>query len=307
MKPSLIFLVGPTAVGKTAVAAALAKKIGAEIVSCDSMQIYKGMDIITSKPPLKLQKDVPHYLVGVLRADREYDVSRYVRDAAKKIKEIVSKGRIPLVTGGTGLYMSALIDGIFKEKPISKDVRSRLYAQAQDKGSGYLHKRLQAVDPEAAGKIHPNDTKRIARALEVFIATGKPISYLQKQRKGLSAKYDIRIFCLDMPRNKLYERIDSRVEEMFKKGLVSEVGGLLKLKLSRTAGYAIGIRELKGYFEGSCGLDEARQLMKRNSRLYAKRQLTWFRKDRRIKWVKIKGNEKPGCIANKILKGFSLA
>jgi len=302
MKPRLIFLVGPTAVGKTGAALVLAQKLNTQIISCDSMQVYKGIDIISSKLPVDLQKKVRHHLIDVIRPTEEYNVSKYERAAFKKVKEITRKQKTPFFVGGTGLYMSVLIDGIFKAKSENKRLRNKLYKEAESRGSQYLHRRLMRVDPEAAAKIHPNDTKRIIRALEVFAATGKPISYLQKQRKGLWGKYDIRIFGLNMQRNKLYARIEERVNKMFNKGVISEVKRLLKLRLSKTASYAIGIKELKGYFDGLYDLEEAKRLIKRNTRLYAKSQLTWFRKDKRIEWVEIGDEEKPASIANRIFE-----
>jgi len=301
MRSRIIFLVGPTGIGKSETAVALAKKIMGEIICCDSMQIYKGMDILTSKPPIPLRKKVPHHLIDFVPVSKEYDVSKYRRLALKKIKELIKKKKLPILVGGTGLYMSILVDGIFSFKTANKEIRKRLYKEAQSRGSIYLHNRLKRVDPEAAIKIHPNDTKRIVRALEVFEATGKPISYMQKRRKGLAQNYDVRIFCLNMELEKLYKRIDQRVEQMFARGLIGEAKNLLKSKLSRTARFAIGIRELKGYFDAEFDLERAKSLIKRNTRLYAKRQLTWFRKDKRIKWINLSGREKPNEIAERIL------
>jgi tRNA dimethylallyltransferase len=284
MKPKVIFLVGPTAIGKTDISLVLAEKLKAEIISCDSMQVYKGMDILTSKPGLKMRKKIPHHLIDAVSVDKEYNVSQYRTQALKKISQIHRKGKTPLFVGGSGLYMSVVIDGIFKAKAESPQVRQRLYRQAEKFGSAKLYAKLLDVDPQAAAKIHPNDTRRIIRALEVFMVTGKPISRLQTTRKGLSDKYDIEIFALDMPREELYRRIDARVDKMFELGLEEEVKKLLRQNLSRTARSAIGINEIKGYLDGRYGLEEARRLIKINSRHYAKRQLTWFRKDKRIVW-----------------------
>jgi len=306
MKPRIVFLVGPTAAGKTEISVVLAKRINAEIISCDSMQIYKGMDVLTSKPPRILKKTIPHHLLSTISADKEYNVSKYYKDVSRKIKEIRKRGKVPLIVGGTGLYISILIDGIFKVKAETKvkaeQIRKKLIQEAQKQGSKGLYQKLLKADPQAAAKIHPNDTKRIVRALEVFEATGKPISNLQKQRRGLADEYEIKIFCLNMERDKLYQRIEKRVDRMFTQGIVSEVKRLLKLKLSRTAGFAIGIKEIRGYLEGLYGLEEARQLMKRNTRLYAKRQLAWFRKDKRIQWINVQDKERPASVANRILK-----
>ena len=302
MKEKIFFLAGPTASGKTAAAVILAKRMGAEIIACDSMQVYKGMDIITSKPAPALIKKVPHHLIGVVNPAKDYDVSRFRLAAVKKAKDILKRGKIPLFVGGTGLYMSVLLDGIFKTKASDPLLRKRLYKLARDLGRVYLYNRLLRVDPAAARKIHPNDTRRLIRALEVFWATGKPISQLQKNRKGLYADYDVKILCLDLERERLYRRIEERVEQMFINGLLDEVKKILRRKLSRTAAVAIGIKELKGYFEGQYGLDEAKRLIKLNTRRYAKRQLTWFRRDLRIKWVKLTGNESPKETADKLWK-----
>jgi len=305
MKPRLVFLVGPTAIGKTELSSRLAKELNAEIISCDSMQIYKGMDILTSKPALEARKKIPHHLVDIVSCGKEYNVSKYRLAAIRKINEILKRGKVPLFVGGSGLYMSVVIDGIFKAKTEDADIRQRLYKEAQDLGAHKLYDKLMKVDPIAAQKIHPNDVKRIIRALEVFAVTGKPISQLQAARKGLADKYDIKIFGLDMPRDKLYKRIDERVDEMFEQGLVKEVNKLLKLKLSKTAGAAIGVNEIKGFLEGLYDIEEAKGLMKRNTRQYAKRQMTWFRKDKRIIWIEITNQEETAKIAEKLWKKLS--
>jgi tRNA dimethylallyltransferase len=304
MRPIIIFLVGPTASGKTETAVILAQKTGAEIISCDSMQVYKGMDILTSMPPASARRKTPHHLIDFISPDKEYNVSRYRREAVKKIREIVAKGKIPLFTGGTGLYMSVVIDGIFSGGKENPAMRKRLYRQAEKYGSGYLHSRLKKIDPEAAKKIHPHDIKRIVRALEVYRTTGKPISVLQKQRKGITGEYDVRIYCLNPEREKLYERIDRRVEKMFAAGLVKEVRRLLRKKLSRTAEKAIGICEVKEFCAGRLGREEAIRAMQRNTRMYAKRQLTWFRKDKRVRWISV-ADESPRRIAGRIARDLA--
>lgn len=220
------------------------------------------------------------------------------------MKNILRRGKQVLFVGGTGLYATILIDGIFEIAAGDDEFRAGLYKQAKVQGSSFLHNKLKKIDPQAASKIHPNDTKRIIRALEVFKITGKPISELQKLRKGLSSDYEIKVYGLNMNRANLYKRIDERVDKMFAKGLIDEIKQLLKKKLSKTACFAIGIKELKGYFAGNYDLEEAKRLMKKNTRNFAKRQLTWFRKDKRIKWVNINKNHKPSLAANKILTGF---
>jgi tRNA dimethylallyltransferase len=304
MLEKIIFIVGPTAIGKSETAVYLAKRIGAEIISSDSMQVYRGMDIITSKPKPALRKKIKHYLISTVPLSKDYDVSTYRKNALKKVKEIISRGKIPIFVGGTGLYITILVDGIFDEDVKDKLIRNKLYELAKNRGNLYLHNQLKRVDPEAAVKIHPNDTKRIIRALEVFRVTGKPISILQKKRRGLRDEYDVKIFCLNLARDKLYKKIDQRVEMMFKEGLIKEVKGLLKKELSRTASFAIGIREARGYLGGDYGLEEAKNMIKLNTRRYAKRQLTWFRKDKKIKWVNLEDNEASREVAKRIYKSL---
>jgi tRNA dimethylallyltransferase len=300
-RDKIIFLIGPTAVGKSRVALCLAKRLNAEIVSCDSMQVYKGMDILTWKPAPALRKRVPHHLIGTIPSTRQYNVSRYRKDALKKISEIIGRKKTPLFVGGTGLYMTILVDGIFEGGQPNKLVRQRLYRLLKKKGNFFLYEKLKKVDPAIARKIHPHDAKRLIRALEVFETTGRPISELHNERRGLIGNFDVEIFCLNRKRQSLYKMIDRRVDEMFRRGVVSEVGRLTKCRLSKTARYAIGIREIAGYLKGAYNLIEAKKQMKHNSRLYAKRQITWFRKDKRIKWIEVKDNENPVITAKRIL------
>jgi tRNA dimethylallyltransferase len=302
MKPRLIFLVGPTASGKTAASIVLARKIHAQIVSCDSMQVYKGMSILTSKPSRQDRKSVMHHCLDFVPLAIEYNVSQYRSLALKKIRAIIKNCYVPLFVGGTGLYMTVLVDGIFDMKTEDPFVRQRLYRAAKRHGSAQLHKRLEKVDSAAALKIHPNDTRRLVRALEVFEVTGKPITELQKSRKGLAGEFDIKIFCLDVDRAVLYNRINERVDRMFEQGLVDEVRKLAKKKLSKTASAAIGLREVRDYLSGQCSLDEAKEQMKQSTRNYARRQLTWFRKDKRITWIGVADKDTGRDIALKIGK-----
>jgi tRNA dimethylallyltransferase len=189
-----------------------------------------------------------------------------------------------LFVGGTGLYATAVLDGIFKGPGEDKEIRQRFYLQAEKKGRGYLYRRLKKIDPQSARKIHHNDLKRIIRALEVWIKTKRPISQWQEEHQGITQDYDIKIYCLNRPRKELHARINQRVEKMFKSGLVNEVRCLLKQGLSKTAYCAIGVKEVRGHLQGRYSLDEAKDLIKKHTRQYAKRQLTWFRKDKRIKW-----------------------
>ena len=291
LKPRIVFLLGPTAVGKTELALKLAKKINAEIISCDSMQIYKGMNIISSQPSLSARRSIPHHLIGIISPKKEYNASLYRRNALKAIRAIIKKKKTPLFVGGTGFYAAAVLDGIFKGPGEDKKIRQELHQQAEKKGTKYLYQRLAKVDDQAAQRIHPHDLKRIIRALEVWIKTNKPISQWQKGRQGITQDYSTQIYCLHRPREELYARINQRVEQMFRKGLVNQVARLLKKGLSRTASGAIGITEISGYLEGRYNLGQAKDLIKKHTRQYAKRQLTWFRRDRRINWIRLINNK----------------
>ncbi|MFH0918378.1 MAG: tRNA (adenosine(37)-N6)-dimethylallyltransferase MiaA [Candidatus Omnitrophota bacterium] len=302
LKKKIIFLLGPTGIGKSAVAISLAKKIGGQIISCDSMQLYRKMDILTSQVTSKERKKVKHHLLGVIDPGQEYNVAKYRQAALSICDKLWQKGKTPLFVGGTGLYYSIIIDGLFPAVPQDRLMRAKLEKQLKLKGSKYLYRKLAKVDGASAAKIHPNDTRRIIRALEVYLKTGTCISQLQKNRVGLGKEHQLKIFGLNSKRASLYAKIDQRVDKMFNQGLIPEVKYLLKHKLSRTARCAIGIGELKGYFEGQYSLPEAKRLIQRNSRHYAKRQLTWFRKDKRIRWVNINKTQTPAQIALKLWK-----
>lgn len=286
-KPKIFFLVGPTAVGKSRTAILLAQKLNAEIISLDSVQVYKGLNILSSKPTKNMLKKVRHHLLDIVRPEDEFDAAAYRRLAMRKINEIHRKGKIPLFAGGSGLYMNVVINGIFKDAGKDESLRERLYAQVKTKGSQFLYNKLKRIDPLAASKIHLHDVRRIIRALEVYSLTGRPISALWNKRRGLSDKYEITLFGLNKDRERLYNDINQRVEEMFAQEVVNEVRGLLRRKLSRTCGQAIGLKEIRGYLDGNYDLECAKELMKRNTRNYAKRQLTWFRKDKRIRWIDV--------------------
>ncbi len=298
----IIFLVGSTGIGKSAVAIILAKKNNAEIISCDSMQVYRKMDIITSKVTPVQRKKIKHYLLDAINPGQEYNVAKYRKDALAICDKLFLKGKIPLFVGGSGLYYSIIIDGLFPEAPQDKLIRGKLNKQLEARGSKYLYKRLVKIDQAAAKKIHPNDARRIIRALEVYLKTGSQISALQKNRIGLGKEYEIKIFGLNLERKALYDKVNARVDKMFRLGLINEVKLLLKHKLSKTAASAIGINELKGYFDGLYSLGQAKYLIQRNSRHYAKRQLTWFRKDKRIQWINIDKTDSAGQVAQKIWK-----
>ncbi|OGX26392.1 MAG: tRNA (adenosine(37)-N6)-dimethylallyltransferase MiaA [Omnitrophica WOR_2 bacterium RIFCSPHIGHO2_01_FULL_48_9] len=303
MSLKIIFIVGPTAVGKTEVAIALAERLKGEIVSCDSMQVYKEVSIASSKPTKEQLKKVPHHLIGIVPVKNNFDVAAFNCRALATIKKIQKRNKVPIVTGGSGMYMQVLLDGIFageKKAPVRPQAWQK---DAESCGSEVLYQRLQAVDPQAAAKIHPHDTRRIMRALEVFFTQGKPISELQKKRKGLwGSGQEISIFALNREREELYKRIEQRVDQMFIYGIVEEMRGLLSKKLSKTAQGMIGLKEVGGFLKGEHDLQRAQYLLKRNTRHFAKRQLTWFRKDKRLQWINVEENDR----VEEIVKAISL-
>ncbi len=301
---SIIFIVGPTCTGKTGVSIELANFINAEIISADSMQVYKGLDIGTAKPLSGELAAVPHHLIDTLRISENYNVSLFCEKSLSCIEYIFSRGRNVIVSGGTGMYIRGLIDGIVESPPPDKEFRNEIL----EEGPEILYERLKEVDARAAEKIHPNNVRRVIRALEFFHATGKKFSSETckweafDNEKIAGRKY--RIFGLLMERDELYKRIDSRVDKMIQKGLVKEAEKVLKNKKFKhsTASQAIGYKEFVKYFEHEITLEKAVENLKKNTRNFAKRQLTWFRKDERIEWININAETKPEKIANVILK-----
>jgi tRNA dimethylallyltransferase len=284
---TIVFITGPTAVGKTAVSLSLAKLLKAEIISCDSMQIYEGMDIGTQKPPISRRRGVIHHMIGVVPPSRNFSAADFRYEALNCLKRIEKKGRRALFVGGTALYIKSLVDGLFPSPPADYALREELSRQEALNGRGFLHKKLSTIDRGAADMLHPNDTRRIIRALEVCINANARISELRKNTKGLKDKYDIRIFCLNRQRQALYDIIDKRVDTMFRKGLVAECRRLKEIQLSMTAGQALGYAEVFDYLDNKIGLDRAKVLIKQGTRNYAKRQLSWFRNDKRFERVDI--------------------
>ena len=282
----LIVITGPTASGKTALSVRLAKELGAEIVNADSMQIYKYMDIGTAKVTEDEMDGVVHHLIDVLEPDDDCNVSRFVEMAEKKIEEVSERGKLPVICGGTGLYIDSLLKGAaFEDNSCDDDYRAELSKIADDKGAEYLHGMLKEVDPAAAENIHPNNIKRVIRALEFFHTTGQSIT-VQKQNT-VNKKYNAFIIGMERDREKLYENINLRVDKMVDQGLFQEVESLLKkgYSLKSNSMQAIGYREVIWYFKGKCTKEEAINLIKRNSRRYAKRQMTWFGANESICWV----------------------
>lgn len=280
-KIKLPILVGPTASGKSALALRIASECNCEIVSCDSMQIYKRMDIGTAKPTTAEMSQIRHYLVDFVGPTENFSCADYAVLARKAIEEIVGRGKTPLVVGGTGLYLDALLrGGLPQEADADEDYREELRLLALEKGNEYVHEMLVGVDPESAAAIHPNNLKRVIRALEIYRVCGIPKSELDKQNASVDGVYEplaAGLFYTD--RQALYERIDRRVDMMLEEGLLGEVQSLMDEGLferSVTAAGAIGYKELLGYLRGACTLEEAVEELKRSTRRYAKRQLTWF-------------------------------
>ncbi|MEA3489715.1 MAG: tRNA (adenosine(37)-N6)-dimethylallyltransferase MiaA [Candidatus Omnitrophota bacterium] len=281
----VIFIIGPTSSGKSAVAVRLAKEINGDVISCDSMQVYKGMDIITQAPGDDVLSRVKYHLVGSVPPEEEFSAAQFAEKAEKIIGSVLAEGRIPIVAGGTGLYVKALVDGLFPAPPKDEDLRKRLREIASEKGKGYLHQKLKEVDPDTAERLHPNDIRRIVRAIEVYRLTGKTIHEKKGESGGILSKYDCLMFGLDLPRRTLYERIEATVDRMFEQGLVDEVKKLRRRTLSLTAEKALGVKEVSAFLDGKAELEGVRDELKKNTRKYAKRQLTWFRADKRIEWI----------------------
>lgn len=299
-KNEIIFVLGPTASGKTAVAYSLAISLGAEVISCDSMQVYQGMDILTQAPDEGITEKVTHHLVRILSPEKEYNAARFAREASGKVTDIISRGRRVVFAGGTGLYVKAFLDGIFALPGKDEPYRRSLREIAQETGREQVHAMLKSIDPETAKKLHPNDLKRTIRALEIHKLTGRSKEDLIKLGERPLGNRKSRLFALNLPREKLYSRINHRVDEMMEKGLIKEVSLLRDRKISKTASQALGFREVSEYLDGCMTLEETCELIKKNTRNYAKRQLTWLRGEKRVEWVD--ASEGPDITADRIMK-----
>lgn len=286
MKLPLLVLVGPTASGKSAVAVAAARRLGGEIISGDSMQVYRGLDIGTAKVTPAEMMGIPHHMIDIKDPDEEFSVAEFRSLVDRLVPEIINRGRLPMLVGGTGLYVRAVLqEYIFSEQDADTELRRRLAAEEEREGRGHLHRRLAAVDPAAATKLHPNDLRRIIRALEVYEVTGEPISATQVADQA-ERRYDDLFLGLTLDRERLYERIGRRVDQMIAQGLETEVLGLLRQYPPDLAPLqAIGYREMVQYARGLLTLAEATALIQRNTRRFAKRQFTWFRRESTLKWL----------------------
>lgn len=288
MKKPLVILTGPTAVGKTKASIGLAKAIGGEIISADSMQVYKQMDIGSAKIKPSEMEEIPHYLLDILEPDEEFHVVLFQQMAKQAIQKIYEKGKIPIIVGGTGFYIQAVLYDIdFSENEKDTSYREELEKLAQTKGAEYLHDRLREVDEKSAQDIHANNVKRVIRALEYFRQTGEKISeHNEEQRKKVSP-YNFSYFVLNDEREHLYERINLRVDQMINEGLVREVQSLKEKGYTRdmVSMQGLGYKEMLDYLDNKCSLEEAVEIIKRDTRHFAKRQITWFKRESDVTWI----------------------
>ncbi len=300
----LIVAAGPTASGKTGLAIDIARLTDGEIVSADSMQIYKYMDIGSAKPTAEERSTVKHHLIDFLEPDAPFSVADYTELAHRVIADIYARGKMPVMAGGTGLYISSVVDDVsFGECDIDYSLREELRQAAHERGGGYLIKMLAEFDRETAEKIHPNNTRRIIRAIEFYKTTGVPISAHNEAAKKKKSRYKPLILCIDRDREVLYDRINRRVDAMFNDGLINEVKSLIDMGFTRglNSMQGIGYKEVIDYLDGARGLDETKELIKQSSRRYAKRQLTWLRRDKRVRYI---GGENPFAEAKILINEF---
>ena len=286
-KEQVIVICGPTASGKTGLSIELAKKINGEIVSADSMQIYKDMNIGTAKPSQEEMQGIEHYLIDFVSPDERYSVAEFKKDAKKAIKEIINKGKTPIVVGGTGLYVDSLIYEIeYPEIEFDEEYRKELEKTVNEKGLEYVYRKAKEIDPQAIEKISENDMKRILRILEIYHATGKNKTEQEIESRKKEIEYDYKVYAIKWNRETLYERINKRVDNMIEQGLIEEVENISK-KYNKfpTAMQGLGYKEVVEYLEGICTKNEMIEKIKKETRHYAKRQLTWFRKNKQTIWL----------------------
>lgn len=290
MKLPLIVLTGPTAAGKTSLSIRLAKAVGGEIISADSMQVYRHMDIGSAKVTKEEMDGVPHHLIDILEPDEEFNVVVFKDRAKAAMKEIRARGHVPVIAGGTGFYIQALVYDIdFKKNEEGGEIRRELEELARQRGTAYLHEMLKRVDPESAQAIHANNVKRVIRALEYYRQTGEKISVHNETERGKECPYRLFYYVLNTDRETLYKRIDRRVDQMMEKGLVEEVQALKARGCTRelVSMQGLGYKEILDYLDGKTTLQEAVHILKRDTRHFAKRQLTWFRRERDVRWLNL--------------------
>ncbi len=286
----MIGIVGPTGIGKSEVALAVARLVPSEIITVDSMQVYRGMDLGTGKPDRSSRQQVPHHGLDLTDPSESFSVAQYIAAVGPVIPQIIARQHLPILIAGTGLYLKALLDGLCPAPPEDPQIREQILAEGKKTGWGIVHARLQEVDPAAAGRIHPNDSRRIIRALEVFSITKKSISSWQESTVGLlSSGMSVELFGVTCSRALLYRRIEARVDAWCQVGWLEEARKLVAHPLSKTAGEALGYKEMYAHLRGERGWSETVSLIKRNTRHYAKRQMTWFRRDARIRWIATDG------------------
>lgn len=293
-KPRVVAVGGPTASGKTALSVALARAFDGEIINADSMQIYKNLDVGTAKPSAEERQGIPHYLLDFLSPETPYSVADFTAAADPLIQDITARGRLPLVVGGTGLYITSLLSGMaFAPEKTDPAIRARLQARADTEGGAALYAELQRIDPDYAAQVHPNNLPRVIRALELFEATGRRMSDQRREARPAEAPYHALCLCLTCrDRAVLYSRIDRRVDEMVENGVLDEARQVYDHRDAyRTAAQAIGYKEFFPYFEGTANLTECTERLKQATRNYAKRQLTWFRRNPQLCWLRMTGQE----------------
>lgn len=305
-KQPLVVILGPTATGKTEVGIQVALRLGGEVISADSMQVYKYMDIGTAKPTLEERQGITHHLIDVVTPDQDFNAALFQKYARHHIHDIITSGKVPILVGGTGLYIRAVIDPYsFNLAGVDQVYRMRMQEGARQYGRDWLHRQLAAVDPQTAARLHPNDVKRVIRALEVFKLTGQTLSHEPGGKRESS--YNLIVFGLSRPRDQLYSLIERRVDRMIEQGLVNEVSQLLQWGFGRhlKSMQSLGYKEVAAHLAGELDFGEAIDMLKRNTRRFAKRQLTWFRHEHRINWLELEMHKDPGDVVNQITESVA--
>jgi len=300
----IVAIVGPTAIGKSRIGIEVAKILHTELLTADSCQVYRGMDIGTDKPTLQERQGIPHQLIDLVDPDQSFNVGDFRSHAIQKISRLHRQGLLPLIVGGTGLYIRALLRGLCPGPPANWSIRQALTQEATERGWPFLHKKLQHVDPDLAQRLHPNDQPKVLRALEVYQTLGIPFSQVQQQHQFQESPYPFLLIGLTMERQTLYRRIETRVEWEIEKGLVQETQQLLQQGYARTLGSmkGLGYRQFSGYLDGEYSYEEAVRLLKRDTRHFAKRQMTWFRKEPGIQWITLEEPDIPAQATKRIVQ-----